>query len=381
MPPVAVVAPASTRFACLAGCGFCCATSPGLDPGEQPAGGTVESLLVSRADGSRGIRLNTAGSACAALDSAHACTAYGERPRMCRAFPVHVHAGERLQATVNLACPGLFASHRVPGVPTVPVDQIAADALEAAHAGAGDEAIAVAQGNWREFRRRLQVLEEPDPTLTRKEMDGVVGGLVDPHALAAFYLVLADGHVRGDRLKEALADALRVGERPIIARDILPELARESFTAEEAGMPLFVVPVADGPAQWWGFVADDVAIAATPITVAGKGAADILVPYTDLDPFALPAETMRVLGDHLHFILQRDHTLGHAARVMDATGYEVTYAAALGRVMADAAAGLMLRACLLCALDPDASPVALGENAVRFFDLHFLSQPSVGAVF
>ena len=94
-------------FTCRPDCGLCCFASPRITPRER------DRLRASVADveiDGRGRDLFLAsrpdGGACQFLRSAR-CGVHALRPAPCREFPITVHVGERLQATVVLSCPGL----------------------------------------------------------------------------------------------------------------------------------------------------------------------------------------------------------------------------------------------------------------------------------
>jgi Fe-S-cluster containining protein len=95
------------EYACQPGCGLCCFAEPRVEPDERgallqiaPAGRLIEArgatYLASYADGG----------ACNLLRDAR-CTAHAVRPHPCQEFPVLVHVGSRLQATLVLSCPGV----------------------------------------------------------------------------------------------------------------------------------------------------------------------------------------------------------------------------------------------------------------------------------
>ncbi len=98
------------RYACRPDCGLCCFASPRTTPEEivtlrrlDPSLRWVERgrdrFLSSRPDGG----------ACQAL-AAHRCRVHAARPHPCREFPVTVHVGHRLQASLVLSCPGIELS-------------------------------------------------------------------------------------------------------------------------------------------------------------------------------------------------------------------------------------------------------------------------------
>jgi len=95
------------RFGCLPGCGLCCFTSPRLDreDGTLLAAVAPEALLVQEGR-ERRLAARPDGGACQFLREMR-CGVHRARPAPCREFPISVHVGTRLQATVVLSCPGL----------------------------------------------------------------------------------------------------------------------------------------------------------------------------------------------------------------------------------------------------------------------------------
>jgi len=94
-------------FTCRPDCGLCCFASPRLDPlDEQRLRAVAPDVRVEREDGERCIASRPEGGACQFLHELR-CRVHSARPAPCREYPVSVHIGTRLQATLVLACPGL----------------------------------------------------------------------------------------------------------------------------------------------------------------------------------------------------------------------------------------------------------------------------------
>lgn len=94
-------------FACRPECGLCCFTSPRVSRSEEARIRRVApDLAVVRHEGERCIAARPDGGACQFLRGLR-CAVHAVRPAPCREFPVTVHVGARLQATVVLSCPGL----------------------------------------------------------------------------------------------------------------------------------------------------------------------------------------------------------------------------------------------------------------------------------
>jgi len=88
-----------------------------------------------------------------------------------------------------------------------------------------------------------------------------------------------------------------------------------------------------------------------------------------------------VVHKYLRALLGRDHTFGYAAKVVDAMEYQVNVPAAYGRVLADAAGNVLLRAAIVA--HRRGSPQITEADArqgVMFYDMTFLNTPTIGAV-
>jgi Fe-S-cluster containining protein len=95
------------RYRCRPGCGLCCFAEPRVDPAERapllriaPAASFVETGPATY------LRAFPEGGSCRLLRDLR-CSAHEARPHPCREFPVHVHVGTRLQASLVLSCPGV----------------------------------------------------------------------------------------------------------------------------------------------------------------------------------------------------------------------------------------------------------------------------------
>jgi len=97
-------------FQCRPDCGLCCYASPRVTLDERrrliAIAPTVE--VVAHGD-YRFLASHPDGGSCQFLRN-HRCSVHDARPSPCRTFPIDVHVGERLQATLVLSCPGLDLS-------------------------------------------------------------------------------------------------------------------------------------------------------------------------------------------------------------------------------------------------------------------------------
>ncbi|HWH08592.1 MAG TPA: hypothetical protein VNX21_05285, partial [Candidatus Thermoplasmatota archaeon] len=103
----------------------------------------------------------------------------------------------------------------------------------------------------------------------------------------------------------------------------------------------------------------------------------------DVDVDALPTawtdEAAGVLAAYLRRLLHRDHAEGAAAWLVDASGYQATPAAAYGRVLAEAALQVVLRAGMV-AEGADEVDARLARRGVMAYETSFHSLPTIGSI-
>ena len=95
------------RFQCRADCGLCCYATPRVEPDEREriARRFPKARFLPEGRGQL-LAARPNGGACQFLER-HRCRAHDVRPHPCREFPITVHIGHRLQASMVLSCPGL----------------------------------------------------------------------------------------------------------------------------------------------------------------------------------------------------------------------------------------------------------------------------------
>ncbi|MGA7477277.1 MAG: YkgJ family cysteine cluster protein [Thermoplasmata archaeon] len=107
VPEIDVALLSGFGFSCRPDCGLCCFASPRLDRDDETRlRAAAPKARVVLEGGERCVAARPDGGACQFLDHLR-CAVHAARPAPCREFPVSVHIGTRLQATVVLSCPGL----------------------------------------------------------------------------------------------------------------------------------------------------------------------------------------------------------------------------------------------------------------------------------
>ncbi|HWG91365.1 MAG TPA: YkgJ family cysteine cluster protein [Candidatus Thermoplasmatota archaeon] len=365
-------------FTCLPGCGFCCTCSPGLIDGEPErlkADAETGPFVVPRQDGSLGLALRNGATACNFLGEDRRCGVYFKRPTVCRTFPFHFHLGERIQVNGNLGCPGLWPEKHTPDAdPRVQAGPMARGALEMILTPDLQKEFAQAKETYAEFRRRTQSLgtyaSERDLAQAYRPL---LSALTSREGYEHFFALLALGQVSLNTLERDLHEqSPEVG-----ALSLLEEIAGETFVNDPRKLPAYVdeglrwvtVTFQEGEFTWWEF--DEKRVMRPKHKIA----------FEDLDPFNLTPAARGVIERYLAGLLQRDHTWGHAAKIVDAMEYAVDMGAAYGRVLADTAGNVLLRAALVARLKghPQITEADAREGVV-YYDMWFLNLPTIGAV-
>jgi Fe-S-cluster containining protein len=95
------------HFTCRPSCGLCCFAEPRVEPSDRSGLLSLAPRVeLGEREGASYVRARPNGGACQLLHGLR-CSAHAGRPHACREFPVHVHLGTRLQASLVLSCPGV----------------------------------------------------------------------------------------------------------------------------------------------------------------------------------------------------------------------------------------------------------------------------------
>ena len=275
------------RFACRPDCGLCCYAEPRVEAAERDALIQLLPETEFRTSGKDAfLAARPDGGACQFLDGQR-CRAHAVRPHPCREYPLTVHVGRRLQATVVLSCPGVDLELLLRPEPP---------------------------GGW------------PPPVGLSEEFEAVRSRLGAGTARR-----LADAARRGRRVERALSEQGRWQTddevRRALAHD-LPVPGRAEFPVEDppakddglAQLPLFFderagpVAIASGLGGW-----ELVELA----PVGGSHPIDLVVPPEQ--PPSVTPEAERMLEGYLRYWLRRDAFLASVQfEMLDATDGRVS---------------------------------------------------------
>lgn len=350
-------------FECQPACGFCCTASPLVLPHEA---GALGALVTRASDGT--LRIPLRGPACSSLrDDDRGCGAYARRPSVCHLYPYQVHAGRRIQATVTLACPGIFET----GGAGEPADAGARRAVELALAQPGaHESAARAKETFSELDRRMRewgVLASPDRL--RAAFLPHADALAQPGALPSVFAALEAGDLvlEGDAAR-AVAPLFEA-EPEVDLSDLLVQGADEAF--DEPQTVIWVEP---------DFAWTRASSSGGIVKLMRSGRDDRALDAREL-PMDLTLPATRVVSGYLARLMHRDQTEGAALWLVDASGYQATPAAAYARVLAEASLQVALRAGLLAAEDGarEVGP-AHARRGVAAYETAYHSLPTLGSI-
>lgn len=328
---------------------------------EPHEAGPLGPLVVRADDGA--LRIPMRGLACSCLAPDKRCSVYEDRPTVCRAYPYHVHAGRRIQATISFGCPGVTVASG-----SADAEAGARRAIEAALALPGALARAAdAKATFARFDQRMKEWGvEAAPDKLRSAFAAHLDAIARPESLPGFLAAIAEGDLTLDA-RDAVARLLDTQAESDLS-DLLVEGARDAFDGPPHA--LWVEP--DHAWTTPQMRGDEVELRRGDVA-------------TRFDPASLPVdwteEAGGVLSNYLRRLTLRDRTEGAAAWVVDASGYQATLPAAYARVLGEAALQVALRAGL-AAEEAGAAEITpdLAWRGVRAYETSYHSLPSLGSI-
>jgi len=331
------------EFRCRPDCGLCCFATPAADRSEQRALLTIlPSLPLLDGPGEyRRIALQGEGGACSVLHGLR-CTAHGARPFPCRSYPLSVHIGDRIQATVVLSCPGLVLAGDAQGAPAAP-----------APIGLDDEIASVLQELGRPLAQSSVIRAARDYARAIDRLDAEARW-VDPMSLLDERATLVDRALRSAAQLDPLPDLEEGLDALPVTFD--PELGRLALGGSEAGSAV-VYPLDER--------------GGTPAPLGEYAIPDL--PRLDQQATAL-------LRWYLLYASGRDLLIGQAAHdLLD--GGDGDLEDALAREIEGMRNAVVTRAALLRSVHGDPSGIldrSAVDAGIRATDAEFIDRPSIG---
>ncbi len=364
-------------YRCIENCALCCLCQPELLPDEEArfradprlAEGVTDRHISSEVKGAA-LKLRGAHGSCWFL-AGRRCRIYGDRPHFCRAFPVSVFVGWRVQLNANLSCRGI-------GLPGERLEDVGKGLLEEY----GDSRL----------RDELKA--------AGRVFSDFVKNCREAWVAQSFSSLRDAGRALGDELMDGIglsrvltyAETGRTAQNSP-ARDIVKKVRRtepEADIEERAlidGTELFdlhdlsLLPIyLDENLTWRIFRLVGRKIVGYELAEDGGTKETSSTDPDEVELLPMGAGAKEAMKEYLGTVNSRDCFLGHAAYLCDSENYDYNLAQVYLGALANNALDLWWRASFLAHLKGKDS---LGRPEVRegivFFDMDLLDLPTIGA--
>jgi len=366
-----------STYSCLDGCALCCLCQPELLSDEERTFRGDPGLSVGLADRhispevtGAAIRLQGAHGACHFLRGRR-CSIYQRRPHYCRAFPISVYAGWRIQLSVNLSCRGIG----------LPGEELAAVG-KALLAGYGTKGLAdeleSARRVFDEFTRNTR---DAKVSQSVQSVRGAASALMDEFTeelgLSRMLAYAETGRTRQNSSPQEIARRARGAEPEADVIDLGVSIGTDLFDLEDLSyLPVYV----DEKLDWKVFRLEGGDIVGYDLHEDGRTEERSRTQPSDIALLPMTAGGRKAFGDYLMTVNGRDCFMGHAAHLLDTEGYTYNLAQVYMGALADTAVDLWWRASFLAHLKGRDSLDEKGvKEGIVFFDMDLLDQETIGA--
>jgi Fe-S-cluster containining protein len=336
-------------FRCLEGCAYCCLCPAEVSDREKEYFLKSHPSALDDLDGTPHIALRGGSGACVLLRERR-CTDYAHRPFHCRAFPLRVHIGYRVQACANLSCRGIgHAGEAGPPGPAggaVPLSDILHSILEGEEAGRLAQESQLAAREWHGF-------------LEKSKRNGIPVMLENTRASAASAM-------------ERWPNGLEPDQEEVL------ELVTETFgTREPAELPVYTSP----GLEWWVFRVRNGEVERFILSEDGSLKPEKRWPLRAVPLLELSSGGAEELRRYMALLNGRDSIAAAAALVSKLTRFEEEFEEVYFENFRDCALDLLWRASLLAFIKGESvlGPAEVREGII-FSDADFLDMPGIGGM-
>jgi len=364
-------------YSCVQGCALCCLCQPELLPDEERrfrgnpilSAGIADGHISPDVDGAA-IKLQGEHGACHFLRGRR-CSIYDRRPYYCRAFPLSIFAGWRIQVNANLSCRGMG----------LPGDDLrsAGEALLAEHGASRlQEELLESRKVFDEFSRNTRDAKVAQSVQSvRGAAYALLDDLTDALGLSTVLTYAESGNTRQNSSSQDIARRARSYEPEADIEELGLALGTELFDLPQLSyLPVYVDEGLDwrlfklGPDGITGYVLDE---------EGGTDESSRTAP-DDITLLPLTGPGRRAMEGYLRTVNARDCFVGHAAHLLDLEGYSYNFAQAYIGALAHTAVDLWWRSSFLASLHGAGSLDGKGvAEGIVFFDMDLLDQPTIGA--
>lgn len=364
-------------YRCIDNCALCCLCQPELLPDEERSFRASPALVeavtdqhISKEVRGAAIKLRGAHGACWFLNDRR-CKIYADRPHFCRAFPVNVFVGWRIQLNANLSCRGM-------DLPGESLEGIGRDIL----AGYGEvklsEELEGARKVFSDFvKNSREAWVAQSFTSIRDAGRALEDELVDEVGLGRMMTYAEHGRTaQNSPAKDILKQVRRTESEADIRERALID-GTELFDLPDLSLlPIFI----DDKLNWRIFRLVEKEIVGYALHENGT-----LEEYSKIDPSEVDLLPMddhakSTMKRYFGLVNSRDCFLGHAAYLCDSENYDYNFAQVYIGALANNAVDLWWRSSLLATLS---GKTELGHaeisDGIVFFDMDLLDLPTIGA--
>jgi Fe-S-cluster containining protein len=377
-PPEVDLSELSGRtYRCVDDCALCCLCQPELLPDEEKvfradpclSKGVCDSHISPDVKGAA-IGLRGRHGACHFLTDRR-CTIYGRRPHYCKAFPLNVFVGWRVQVNANLSCRGM-------GLSGEDLTSAARDLLKTYGHDRLTTEVVSANDVFTQFVRNCRDAGVAQSFTSARETIGLLEDELTDHIGLSRAMTFAENAnlrqnssagdiVRRVRHTEAEAD---ISDRALMDGVELFDLPDLSL------LPVYV----DQDLRWRIFKLVGNEIVGYDLHEDGRTTELLRLDPPSVDLLPVNDGGRASMRDYLRVVNSRDCFLGHGAYLCDLEGYEYNFAQAYLGAAANNMIDLWWRASLLAGLAgrDELGPAEVKEGIV-FFDMDLLDLPTIGA--
>lgn len=364
-------------YRCIDGCALCCLCQPELLPDEEAKFRADPRLSDGMADKHispdvRGaaIKLRGAHGSCHFLKDKR-CSIYQDRPHFCRAFPINVFVGWRIQLNANLSCRGMgLVGENLIDVSKGILSEYGEDRLRSE--------LGAARSVFTEFvRNTRETWIAQSFSSVRGAGHALADELVEELGLSRLLTYAEHGSTRQNASATDIAKLVRRTEAEANIEERALIDGTEVFDLPDLSLlPIYI----DDTNMWKIFRLVGYEIVGYELSEDGSTKESSRTNPSDIELMPISSSGKTAFKEYMALVNARDCFLGHAAYLCDMDGYEYNFAQVYLGALANNAIDLWWRASFLARL---AGMTELGPKEVRegviFFDMDLLDLPTIGA--
>lgn len=364
-------------YKCLDGCALCCLCQPELLPDEERdfrkdpvlSTGLADRHISPDVEGAA-IRLQGAHGACHFLRQRR-CSIYTRRPHYCRAFPISVYAGWRIQLNANLSCRGM-------GIPGEDLTTTGNALLaQLGHSGLTDE-LQSSKQVFAEFSENTKDAKVAQSVPSLRDAAGaLIDDFTDELGLRRILTYAESGRTRQNSSSQDIARRVRSTEPEADVLELGVSIGTELFDLPDISyLPIYV----DEDLTWRIFrlVGDE--IVGYVLNEDGRTDEFSRTDPSDVALLPISADGREAFREYLRLANGRDCFVGHAAHLLDLEDYSFSFAQAYIGALGNTAVDLWWRSSFLARQRGAESLDKTGmREGIIFFDMDLLDQPTIGA--